>query len=99
MNGAEILTKFTADTSDVDKKTNNFTASLGKLTKAFTMGQLAAKAISKAISIFNASLDDAIKRQKRIVATKIDSIREKQNPDGSSSPLCARKRKYDRRES
>lgn len=62
MNGAEILTKFTADTSDVDKKTNNFTASLGKLTKAFTMGQLAAKAISKAISIFNASLDDAIKR-------------------------------------
>ena len=61
MNGAEILTKFTADTSDVDKKTNNFTASLGKLTKAFTMGQLAAKAISKAISIFNASLDDAIK--------------------------------------
>ena len=62
MNGAEILTKFTADTSGVDKATNGFTASLGKLTKAFTLGNLAAKGISKAIQVFNQNLDGAIKR-------------------------------------
>jgi len=62
MNGAEILTKFTADTSQVDNATKNFSNSVGSLTKAFTLGNLAAKGISKAIGIFNASLDGAIKR-------------------------------------
>lgn len=62
MNGAEILTKFTADTSGVDKATNKFSSSIGGLTKAFTLGSLAAKGISKAIGVFNSSLDGAIKR-------------------------------------
>lgn len=62
MNGAEILTKFTADTSQVDKATKNFSGSIGNLTKAFTLGNLAAKGISKAISVFNSNLDGAIKR-------------------------------------
>lgn len=62
MTGAEILTKFTADTSQVDKATKNFSNSVSSLTKAFTLGNLAAKGISKAISVFNSSLDSAIKR-------------------------------------
>lgn len=62
MNGAEILTKFTADTTGVDKATSKFSSSIGSLTKAFTLGNLAAKGITKAIGLFNASLDGAIKR-------------------------------------
>lgn len=62
MNGAEILTKFTADTSQVDKATKGITSSFGKLTSAFTLGNLAAKGISKTISIMTANLDGAIKR-------------------------------------
>ena len=62
MNGAEILTKFTADTSQVDKATKGMTNSFGKLTSAFTLGNLAAKGISKTISIMTSNLDGAIKR-------------------------------------
>ena len=62
MNGAEVLTKFTADTTGVDKATSKFSSSIGSLTKAFTLGNLAAKGITKAIGLFNASLDGAIKR-------------------------------------
>lgn len=62
MNGAEILTKFTADTSQVDKATKGMTTSFGKLASAFTLGNLAAKGISKTISIMTANLDGAIKR-------------------------------------
>ena len=62
MQGAEILTKFTADTSQVDKATKGFEASVGKLAKSFAIGELAAKGISKAIAVFNENLDGAIKR-------------------------------------
>ena len=62
MQGAEILTKFTADTKDVDQATKKFDTSIGGLTKAFTLGNLAAKGISKTIEVFNYRLDDAIKR-------------------------------------
>ena len=62
MNGAEILTKFTADTSQVDKATKGMTNSFGKLASAFTLGNLAAKGISKTISIMTSNLDGAIKR-------------------------------------
>ena len=62
MNGAEILTRFTADTSQVDKATKGMTNSFGKLASAFTLGNLAAKGISKAIGILNTNLDSAIKR-------------------------------------
>ena len=59
---AEILTKFTADTSQVDKATKNWTSSIGQLAKGFAIGELAAKGISKAIAVFNENLDGAIKR-------------------------------------
>ena len=62
MQGAEILTKFTADTSGVDKATKGLTGSFGKLTSAFTLGNLAAKGISKAIGVMSANMGDAIKR-------------------------------------
>lgn len=62
MQGAEILTKFTADTSQVDKATKGLTGSFGKLTSAFTLGNLAAKGISKAIGVMSANMGDAIKR-------------------------------------
>lgn len=61
-NGAEILTKFTADTSQVDKATKGFNTSVSNLTKSFLIGELAAKGISKAIGLFNENLDGAIKR-------------------------------------
>ena len=62
MNGAEVLTRFTADTSGVDKATKNTSASLGKLASAFTIGNVAATAISKTLQTFNQNLDSAITR-------------------------------------
>ncbi len=62
MQGAEILTKFTADTSGVDKATKGMKASISGLTKSFTLGTLAAKGISKAISVMSANMGDAVKR-------------------------------------
>lgn len=58
MNSAEVLIKFKGDTTDVDKATESF----GKLTTAFTIGNIAAKAISKGISVINSNLDAAISR-------------------------------------
>ena len=62
MNGAEVLTRFTADTSGVDKATKNTSASLGKLASAFTLGNVAATAINKTLQTFTANLDGAITR-------------------------------------
>ena len=62
MNGAEVLTRFTADTSGVDKATKNTSASLGKLASAFTIGNVAAGAINKTLQTFTANLDGAIER-------------------------------------
>ena len=62
MTGAEVLTRFTADTSGVDKATSGFTTGLGKLTTAFTLANVAAGAINKTIGVFNQNLDNAISR-------------------------------------
>lgn len=62
MTGAEILTRFTADTSQVDKATSNYKVGLGKLTTAFTLANVAASAISKTIGIINTNMDNAISR-------------------------------------
>ena len=59
---AEVLIKFKGDTSSADKATKKMTTSLGQLTKAFSLGSLAAKGITKAISVFNTGLDGAISR-------------------------------------
>ena len=62
MQGAEVLTKFTADTSGVDSATKGFESSLKGLTKSFTLATLASQGINKALSIMNENMDDAIKR-------------------------------------
>ena len=62
MNSAEVLIKFKGDTTDVDKATKEVNNGLGGLTKAFTIGGLATKGITKAIDIFNSGLDDSINR-------------------------------------
>ena len=62
MNSAEVLIKFKGDTSDADKATKEVSSSLGGLTKSFTLANLAAKGITKALDIFNEGLDDAISR-------------------------------------
>ena len=62
MNGAEVLTRFTANTSGVDKAISSTTTGLGKLTTAFTLGNIAAQAISKTLGIMTTNLDGAISR-------------------------------------
>ena len=62
MTGAEVLIKFTAEKSGVDKATSGFTVGLGKLTQAFTLANVAASAINKTIGVFNQNLDNAISR-------------------------------------
>ena len=62
MNGAEILTRFTADTTQVDKATKNYTSGISGLTKAFTLSSLAAQGVSKALSVITQNMDSAINR-------------------------------------
>ena len=62
MNNAEVLIKFKGDTTDSDKAIKSTTSSLGSLTKAFTIGGLATKAVTKALEVFNSGLDDSINR-------------------------------------
>lgn len=62
MNSAEVLIKFKGDTSDVDKDVKSLDNSMGKLTKAVTLGNLAAKGISKGFEIMSQNLDGAISR-------------------------------------
>lgn len=62
MQGAEVLTKFTADTSQVDKATKNFTNSFGGLTKAIALGNIASQTFSKTLSMITNNMDSAISR-------------------------------------
>ena len=62
MQGAEVLTKFTADTSQVDKATKNFTNSFGGLTKAIALGNIASQTFSKTLSVITNNMDSAISR-------------------------------------
>lgn len=62
MNSAEVLIKFKGDSNDADKATDKLTSKIEGLTKSFTLGTLAAKGITKAISVFNSGLDSAIDR-------------------------------------
>lgn len=62
MNNAEVLIKFKGDTKDVDNSVNSLTKSMGSLTKSITLGNLAAKGISKAFQIMSNNLDGAISR-------------------------------------
>ena len=62
MNSAEVLIKFKGDTQDAESKTKKINTNLGELTKSFTLASVAAKGITKAISMFNDGLDNAITR-------------------------------------
>lgn len=59
---SEVLIKFKGDTTDVDKKTNQLEGSFGKLTKSITMGNLAAKGITKSFELISQNMDRAIQR-------------------------------------
>lgn len=62
MNSAEVLIKFKGDSSSVDKTTKNVTSSFGSMTKAFTLGSLASKAVSKGMQLISQNMDAAISR-------------------------------------
>lgn len=62
MNSAEVLIKFKGDTSGADSATKKMSSTISGLAKSFTVGSLAAKGITKAISVFNSGLDGAISR-------------------------------------
>ena len=62
MNGATVLTKFTADTKDFDSKTKGVTASLGSITKGVVAGLGITKAFSAAGGAVTKNMDSAIDR-------------------------------------
>lgn len=62
MNGATILTKFTADTKDFDNKSKKVSNDLGTLTKGFVIGSAVTNGLSKAFGIVTNNMDNAINR-------------------------------------
>lgn len=62
MQGAEVLTKFTADTKDFDSKTKKVNVSLGSITKGVLASTAITKAFSAAWGMVTNNLDDAIDR-------------------------------------
>ena len=62
MDGGVVTIHFKADTKDLDSKTNNLTNSFGSLAGAITLGNVAAKVISKTFSELASNMDSAISR-------------------------------------
>ena len=62
MDGGAVTIHFKADTKDLDSKTNNLTSSFGSLAGAITLGNVAAKVISKTFSELASNMDSAISR-------------------------------------
>lgn len=62
MQGAEVLTKFTADSSQMDNATKKIGNSFGDLTKAITLGNIASQAFNKTLSMITSNMDSAISR-------------------------------------
>ena len=62
MNNAEVLIKFKGDTKGVEEATNKTQSSINGLTKSITLGNLAARGISKGLEIMNSHLSDAVSR-------------------------------------
>ena len=62
MQGAEVLTKFTADTKDFDSKSKKVNVSLGSVTKGVLAATGITKAFSAAWNLVAGSLDGAIDR-------------------------------------
>ena len=62
MQGAEVLTKFTADTKDFDNKSKKVDVSLGSITKGVLAATGITKAFSAAWNLVAGSVDNAIDR-------------------------------------
>ena len=62
MDGGVVTIHFKADTGNLDDKTSKLTNSFGSLTGAITLGNVAAKVISKTFSELASNMDGAIKR-------------------------------------
>lgn len=62
MDGGVVTIHFKADTSNLDDKTSKLTNSFGSLTGAITLGNVAAKVISKTFSELASNMDSAISR-------------------------------------
>ena len=62
MQGAEVLTKFTADSSQMDNATKKIGNSFGDLTKAIALGNIASQAFNKTLSMITSNMDSAISR-------------------------------------
>lgn len=62
MDGGVVTIHFKADTSNLDDKTSKLTDSFGSLTGAITLGNVAAKVISKTFNELASNMDGAIKR-------------------------------------
>lgn len=62
MQGAEVLTKFTADSSQMDNATKKIGNSFGDLTKAIALGNIASQAFNKTLSMITGNMDSAISR-------------------------------------
>ena len=62
MNGATVLTKFTADTKDYDSKVNGIQKGLGNLTGSFVKGSVITAGLGKAFNLVSQNMDSAIDR-------------------------------------
>lgn len=62
MTGATILTRFTADTSDFDRKAKGVSSGLGSVTKGFVMGTAITKGLGTAFNMVASNMDTAIDR-------------------------------------
>lgn len=62
MQGATILTRFTADTKDFDSKAKGVASSLGTVTKGFVLGTAITKGLGKAFNMVSQNMDSAIDR-------------------------------------
>lgn len=61
MNGATVLTKFTADTKDLDNKTKKAEVSIGALTTALVGSQLIVNGLSKSWGILKQFIGESVK--------------------------------------
>jgi tape measure domain-containing protein len=62
MDGGTVTFHFKGDGSNLDSKLNDISSSLKGLTSKITVGNLASKGLSKAFSVMNSHMDDAISR-------------------------------------
>lgn len=62
MQGAEVLTRFTADTKDFDSKVKGLNTSVGSIAKGILIATGVTKALGTAFNMISGQMDNAIKR-------------------------------------